>query len=671
MGRKSVYKKSRVPSRRKKNRSILVKKMLKQKVAHNAKSQENEENPSHLSQATGISTTVQANPSINYDDTDESDDSDKDNSSKTCDIPTKDSEAEELDCCDIEVEVSQEQESTPSHISGRRIFDIQHLFAQLLNGKKHELCGCDFTDCVLISEHRQGLYSEFLFKCKMCGITETITTEKCQQEATDININSSVAVAAISTGIGFSQIEELATTIDMPMMSSKTFNKYHDKVSETILTSAWSSMVEAGQEEAKLARDSGEVDSEGIPFITVVTDGAWCKRSYNVNYDASSGVACIIGYRTGKILYLGVRNKYCTVCARSQHKGVEPPEHKCFKNWSGTSTAMETDIIVEGFKCSLEMHGPKYMKMIGDGDSSVHNKLLESRPYGHMLVQKIECKNYLLRNFISNLREITTRRRSNSKNMPVPYYLRKEVSARSMRLRTAITKAALHRMSENISLAEKIKLLEVDIRNAPSHVFGEHAKCKELQYFKCNPKDEEVNLVPSMKLHGLYSDVEACLQRLVQNCSSLILNMDNNMAEHFNSIVCKFVGGERINFSLKGSYQARCEAAALSFNSGGDFHGKLHHAITGQGPTNLMKKYSSKMKKRRVQVKQRNQQRRMKIALPDKDYGPESNIQPLGVDDVEYIKVKEEFLKMLEKKPSEIEDIQRATLGQSGNPRWI
>ncbi|XP_074030458.1 uncharacterized protein isoform X14 [Leptinotarsa decemlineata] len=59
MGRRSVYKKSRVPSRRKKNRSILVKndnffsRMLKQKVAHNAKSQENEENPSHLSQATG------------------------------------------------------------------------------------------------------------------------------------------------------------------------------------------------------------------------------------------------------------------------------------------------------------------------------------------------------------------------------------------------------------------------------------------------------------------------------------------------------------------------------------------------------------------------------------------------------------------------------------------
>lgn len=117
--------------------------------------------------------------------------------------------------------------------------------------------------------------------------------------------------------------------------------------------------------------------------------------------------ACIIGYRSQKLLFLGVRNKYCTVCARSEHVGCEPPQHKCFKNWSGTSTSMETDIIVEGFKNSLQMHGLKYTKMIGDGDSSVHNKLLESRPYGHTLVQKIECRNHLLRNFSTNLREIT------------------------------------------------------------------------------------------------------------------------------------------------------------------------------------------------------------------------------------------------------------------------
>ncbi|KAK9752198.1 hypothetical protein QE152_g4422 [Popillia japonica] len=135
-------------------------------------------------------------------------------------------------------------------------------------------------------------------------------------------------------------------------------------------------MEEAGVEEAQLAREAGDIDSEGIPCITVVADGAWSKRSYNVNYNAASGVACIIGQRTRKLLFLGVRNKYCCICARVENKEGNVPQHTCYRNWTSSSTAMESDIIVEGFKNSLEMHGIKYTKRVGDGDSSVHKKLL-------------------------------------------------------------------------------------------------------------------------------------------------------------------------------------------------------------------------------------------------------------------------------------------------------
>jgi hypothetical protein len=38
------------------------------------------------------------------------------------------------------------------------------------------------------------------------------------------------------------------------------------------------------------------------------------------------------------------------------------PEHNCHKNWYGTSTAMESQIILEGFNKSLEMHGVKFSK---------------------------------------------------------------------------------------------------------------------------------------------------------------------------------------------------------------------------------------------------------------------------------------------------------------------
>jgi len=75
--------------------------------------------------------------------------------------------------------------------------------------------------------------------------------------------------------------------------------------------------------------------------------------------------ACIIGHKTKKILFVGVRNSYCCICARAAAISTEPSKHLCYKNWSGTSTAMEADIIVEGFRRSVEMYNLKYVNVIG------------------------------------------------------------------------------------------------------------------------------------------------------------------------------------------------------------------------------------------------------------------------------------------------------------------
>ena len=83
-------------------------------------------------------------------------------------------------------------------------------------------------------------------------------------------------------------------------------------------------------------------------------------------------MAIIIGVDTRKILYIGVRNKYCTACARN----ITPDKHKCYRNWNESSSQMETDIILEGFLEAERVHGVRYTKFIGDGDSSVHSILL-------------------------------------------------------------------------------------------------------------------------------------------------------------------------------------------------------------------------------------------------------------------------------------------------------
>jgi hypothetical protein len=54
----------------------------------------------------------------------------------------------------------------------------------------------------------------------------------------------------------------------------------------------------------------------------------------------------LIGYNSKKIIYCGIKNKYCSICEKNKH----PKEHKCYKKWSGSSTAMEQSIITERFR---------------------------------------------------------------------------------------------------------------------------------------------------------------------------------------------------------------------------------------------------------------------------------------------------------------------------------
>ncbi|KAK9728158.1 hypothetical protein QE152_g18111 [Popillia japonica] len=94
------------------------------------------------------------------------------------------------------------------------------------------------------------------------------------------------------------------------------------------------------------------------------------------------------------------------------------------------------------------MHGIKYTKLVGDGDSSVHKKLLLGKPYGNMVVEKIECHNHLYRNFYSKLREISNKTRSSSKNIAIPVSLRKVILSNIEKLTTFIKMATTYRIKE-------------------------------------------------------------------------------------------------------------------------------------------------------------------------------------------------------------------------------
>lgn len=114
-----------------------------------------------------------------------------------------------------------------------------------------------------------------------------------------LTVYSAAFTAMLNTGQGHSQFSAI---LDMPCMSNKTYQKEHEFVENKTQLTTWESIEEAGKEEARLAIENGEVNSNGVPLITVVADGAWSKRSYKHNYNALSGVVSYFFYHISKIL---------------------------------------------------------------------------------------------------------------------------------------------------------------------------------------------------------------------------------------------------------------------------------------------------------------------------------------------------------------------------------
>ncbi|KAL4085345.1 hypothetical protein QTP88_027204 [Uroleucon formosanum] len=349
-------------------------------------------------------------------------------------------------------------------ISGRRIVNIFHLFEEIKNIDSHQPFDCGFKNMYMIGEKRLGYKSIFTFKCSMCKMKKSLATEN----NSFMPINTSAVVGAINSGCGYSQLQELMCAMEVPSIHINTYQVEHERICKGYEETALDSMKEAAKVEAELAIAEGNVDVDGTPLVAVVADGSWCKRSYRTMYNSLSGMAALVGYRTKKVLFMAVKNKFCATCVRTKIED-KPKDHKCFKNWKSSdgSSAMEAAIIIEGFKQSESMYGIRYHKLIADGDSSVYKQILDARPYKNLTVEKVECRNHLLRNFCKKLKEIAIKKETGKLQH------RKLLKNNILRLRRGIVSAIQYRKQHNYTEND----LRNDILNSVDHVFGQHDKC--------------------------------------------------------------------------------------------------------------------------------------------------------------------------------------------------
>lgn len=93
----------------------------------------------------------------------------------------------------------------------------------------------------------------------------------------------------IILGIGHTQLSELCSSAELPILSSTAYLQHLSNIGIAVQDTAMDEMIKAGNEERRLAIESGNIDEHGVPFCTVIADGQWSKRSYRTKFNAFSG----------------------------------------------------------------------------------------------------------------------------------------------------------------------------------------------------------------------------------------------------------------------------------------------------------------------------------------------------------------------------------------------
>lgn len=240
--------------------------------------------------------------------------------------------------------------------------------------------------------------------------------QKCIPSSPVINktcfeINRRLVVAMRLLGIGQAGISMFCGLMDI---AHKISNNMYYGVLQNLHTTGkavYDNVLSKAVEEEKQAMV--EADPQCDPtLLTVSGDGSWKKRGFASLF----GVTTLIGKHSKKVVDTVVKSTMCNSCKYWEANKNEEPEayeiwlnsheDECSVNHEGSSGKMEVDSVKEMFARSVEKHGVKYAKYIGDGDSKTFKGVLDLDPYdGNPTVIKKECIAHVQKRMGTRLRK--------------------------------------------------------------------------------------------------------------------------------------------------------------------------------------------------------------------------------------------------------------------------
>lgn len=192
-------------------------------------------------------------------------------------------------------------------------------------------------------------------------------------------------MGTLAAGEGLAAIERIIACAGLPCPAASTFWRAVETIAPMLIGLADDSMEKAlDEEEERLKRESApicvpvdggdDIEAYALPMLA---DGAWAKRSKRAGHGNSHlGYGAVMG-EMGKIIGREVKQRSCVKCENAERDKGKAREHKCPRNWIGSSKAMEAgalgDVLIRIMKERRTIPSPLVM----DGDSSTSAQVRE------------------------------------------------------------------------------------------------------------------------------------------------------------------------------------------------------------------------------------------------------------------------------------------------------
>ncbi|KAJ4447244.1 hypothetical protein ANN_09248 [Periplaneta americana] len=238
--------------------------------------------------------------------------------------------------------------------------------------------------------------------CDNCGFDSQFKTSNSKNNAYEANIRLTYSMRCV--GVGREGTNLVCGLMNMPPPTIR-YTDTNNVLLKSLKKVCDESMTKAVQQAVSVN------DCDGND-LSVSCDGTWMRRGFSSLY----GVSTVVSIDTGKVLDAQVLSKYCTTCStrkKSLNKNEEEQWEQnhaksCCKNYHGSSGGMEAAGMKLIFHRSQEKYGVRYVKYLGDGDSSAFKSVFESEPYGSDCpIEKLECVGHVQKHMGSRLLKLT------------------------------------------------------------------------------------------------------------------------------------------------------------------------------------------------------------------------------------------------------------------------